>query len=62
MTVRLRRAAKRIRTLRALLDEALGEGAEAAREAYTEDAMPETKIAAELGVNRLTVRRWLGKA
>lgn len=62
MSVRLRRAARRIRTLRKLLDEALTEGAEAAREAYTEDGMPETQIAAELGVNRLTVRRWLGKA
>lgn len=62
MSVRLRRAARRIRTLRKLLDEALTEGAEAAREAYTEDGMAETQIAAELGVNRLTVRRWLGKA
>jgi DNA invertase Pin-like site-specific DNA recombinase len=25
------------------------------------DGMPETRIAAGLGVNRMTVRRWLGK-
>ena len=33
----------------------------AALAAYTQDGTPETTIAAELGVNRMTVRRWLGK-
>ena len=33
---------------------------EAAIDAHN-DGVPETEIARELGVNRLTVRRWLGK-
>jgi hypothetical protein len=36
------------------------EGQQAAIAANS-DGLPETQIAAEVGVNRMTVRRWLGK-
>jgi transposase len=37
------------------------ESAERAAVAAYEDGFPETEIAKTLGVNRMTVRRWLGK-
>lgn len=54
------RAARNLGAARRHLDTAMAEAAQAAQYAHAAGA-PETEIARELGVNRLTVRKWLGK-
>lgn len=61
MTPELRRAAKRIRVTRGLLDEAMEAGKQAALAAHADDGVSESELARILGVNRMTVRRWFGK-
>lgn len=53
-------AAARLSRARKQLDAAM-EQAETAAISAAADGMPETEIARTLGVNRMTVRRWLGK-
>lgn len=60
VTAELRRAARTLRTARQRLDTAMAAAARAAVTAAAE-GVPETTIAEELGVTRMTVRRWLGK-
>lgn len=60
MTAELRRAARTLRTARQRLDAAMAAAARAAATAAAE-GVPETTISEELGVTRMTVRRWLGK-
>lgn len=54
------KAARSIAKARAALESAMRQGKTAAIEAHAA-GMPETEIATTLGVNRMTVRRWLGK-
>lgn len=60
MTDNLNRAARSLRAARQRLESAMTDAELAAQEAHR-DGSPETKIARALGVNRMTVRRWLGK-
>lgn len=53
-------AAKTLRQARTRLAAAMDAAEQAAVQAAQEGA-PETEIARTLGVNRMTVRRWLGK-
>lgn len=53
-------AARKLQSARKRLAEAMTLAEQAAVEASNAGA-PETEIARTLGVNRLTVRRWLGK-
>jgi len=54
------KAARELAQARQRLDQAMQAAQDTAITMY-EDGMPETQIAEQLGVNRLTVRRWLGK-
>jgi DNA-binding transcriptional regulator LsrR (DeoR family) len=56
----LARIARNLESARQRLDTVMNTAADAAIAAY-KDGTPETQIAEQLGVNRLTVRRWLGK-
>jgi DNA invertase Pin-like site-specific DNA recombinase len=56
-----RRVARDLATARQRLDAAMEAAQDAAITLYKDFAFPETEIARQLGVNRLTVRRWLGK-
>lgn len=56
-----RQVARNLEAARQRLDAALAAAADMAVSLYHDDRMTETEIARELGVNRLTVRRWLGK-
>lgn len=60
MTSTPAKAARDLRQARERLERAI-QAAQATAVAMHEDGTPETKIAELLGVNRLTVRRWLGK-
>ena len=60
MVTLLRQAARNLRAARSRLDDAMAAAEQAAITAYS-DGTPETEIAKTLGVNRMTVRRWLGK-
>lgn len=60
MSAALERAARRVALARDELAVAMTYATNAAISAHRE-GMPETEIAKALGVNRLTVRRWLGK-
>lgn len=51
---------KKLAKARAAVTEALQSAELMARSAYAEGE-PETQIAADLGVDRMTVRKWLGK-
>jgi len=53
-------AARALRAARQRLDTAMATAEQAAIDAHARQ-VPETEIARELGVNRMTVRRWLGK-
>lgn len=53
-------AARNLRAARTRLETAMHAAADAAATA-DRDGVPETEIARTLGVNRMTVRRWLGK-
>lgn len=54
------RAARKLQAARQRLDVAMAEAAQAAQYAHASGAT-EVDIAREIGVNRMTVRRWLGK-
>lgn len=56
----LAKAARNLRRARSRLDAAMAV-AEQATVAAHKNGMAETRIATKLGVNRMTVRRWLGK-
>lgn len=56
----LRAAARNLRAARDKLATATTAAEQAAISAH-EGGMPETEISRTLGVNRMTVRRWLGK-
>ena len=56
-----RRVARDLATARKRLDMALISAQATAVTLYKDFGYPETEIARQLGVNRLTVRRWLGK-
>jgi len=56
----LRRVARQLRAARERLSAAMF-AAEAASDDAHASGVPETEIARTLGVNRMTVRRWLGK-
>ena len=56
----LERASADLRAARDCLDIAITRASDAAVEAV-ESGMSEVRVAAALGVNRLTVRKWLGK-
>jgi transposase len=60
MTAELRQAARNLRAARSRLAAAM-EAAQAAAITAHGNGTPETEIATTLGVNRMTVRRWLGK-
>lgn len=60
MTTELDKAARSLRAARSHLDRAMVDAAAAARNAHSLGEA-ETVIATALGVNRMTVRRWLGK-
>ena len=51
---------KKLAKARAAADEALRVAQIMARSAHSE-GVPETQIATELGVDRMTVRKWVGK-
>lgn len=51
---------RKLARARTAATEALRVAAEMARDAAAE-GVPETQIAAELGVDRMTVRKWVGK-
>ena len=51
---------KKLARARTALDDASRLAQNLARSAHSE-AVPETQIATELGVTRMTVRKWLGK-
>lgn len=53
-------AGRKLRTARQRVETVMGEAEGVARAAYNY-GIPETTIAALLGVNRMTVRKWLGK-
>lgn len=55
------KAARDLAQARDRLDQAMQAAAATAVAMYEVDGTPETTIAETLGVNRLTVRRWLGK-
>ncbi|WNM74294.1 helix-turn-helix DNA binding domain protein [Gordonia phage Thimann] len=52
---------KKLAKARATADEALRIAKLMAQSAHHQDGVPETQIAKELGVDRMTVRKWLGK-
>lgn len=54
------KAARDLRAARRRLDAAM-RAAQAIAAAAHVTGVPETEIAREIGVNRMTVRRWLGK-
>jgi DNA invertase Pin-like site-specific DNA recombinase len=54
------KAARDLQAARDRLDQAM-QAAQATAVTMYDDGTPETTIAETLGVNRLTVRRWLGK-
>lgn len=54
------KAGAAVRTARQQLDTAMHRAADRAEQAHA-GGMSEVEIARHLGVNRLTVRRWLGK-
>ena len=56
----LAKAARNLRKARSGLVAAMAVAEQAALAAH-KNGMAETKIATKLGVNRMTVRRWLGK-
>lgn len=56
----LAKAARDLRAARARVEAAM-EAAQVVALAEHDAGMPETEIAKALGVNRMTVRRWLGK-
>lgn len=58
--VTLASVARQLRNARTRLAAAMHAAEAAAIEAHNE-GVPETEIAKTLGVNRMTVRRWLGK-
>jgi hypothetical protein len=60
MTSDLAKAARNLRAARSRLDKAMAKAEQVAIEASRE-GIAETVISRELGVNRMTVRRWLGK-
>jgi DNA invertase Pin-like site-specific DNA recombinase len=60
MTTDLDKAARALRSARARLDEAMATAEQAALTANAA-GVAETEIARKVGVNRMTVRRWLGK-
>ena len=60
MSTDLTKAGRVLRSARERLDTAMQAAEKAAVEAY-EAGAPETEISRQLGVNRMTVRRWLGK-
>jgi transposase-like protein len=60
MATELELAARKLRSARQRLDTAMQAAEQAAITAHAKGA-PETDIARTLGVNRMTVRRWLGK-
>lgn len=57
---RLAKAARTLQKARAALDTAMESAAAATRQAI-DDGLTEVDIAKALGVNRMTVRKWLGK-
>lgn len=60
MTAELQHAARALRATRSRLKVAMAAAENAAMNAHA-NGTPETEIARTLGVNRMTVRRWLGK-
>ena len=56
----LMHAARNLRAARSRLHDALESAGAAARDALAE-GQTEVEVAKQLGVNRLTVRRWAGK-
>lgn len=58
--MKLTTAGTRLAKARANLQTAMNDARETAITAAT-DGVPETRISAQLGVDRMTVRRWLGK-
>lgn len=56
----IEQAARDLRAARRRLDTAMQTAEQVAITARA-DGVPETEIARALGVNRMTVRRWLGK-
>lgn len=56
----LEKAARNLRSARQRMGHAMATAQHAAVSAQL-DGVPETEIAQRLGVNRMTVRRWLGK-
>lgn len=56
----LTRAGRNLRSARSRLAEAYGD-AQAAALTAAADGLSEVRIARVLGVNRLTIRKWLGK-
>ncbi len=52
---------KKLAKARAAADEALRVAQIMAQSAHHVDGVPETQIASQLGVDRMTVRKWLGK-
>jgi DNA invertase Pin-like site-specific DNA recombinase len=60
MTDSLKQAGRNIQLARQRLERAMSTAEQVTLEAH-ENGIPETEIARTLGVNRLTVRRWLGK-
>jgi DNA invertase Pin-like site-specific DNA recombinase len=59
-TSELRQAARNLRAARSRLDAVMVSAKDFAVQAHA-DGMPETEIAKLFDVNRMTVRRWLGK-
>jgi DNA invertase Pin-like site-specific DNA recombinase len=57
----VKRIARDLDTARQRLDAAMAAAQDATKTLYQDFGYPETEIARQLGVNRLTVRRWLGK-
>lgn len=58
---RLELAGRELRSARSRLQKAMTEAKDAAVEAATLNGTPQTVIAKLLDVDRMTVRRWLGK-
>jgi uncharacterized protein YjcR len=56
----LKRAARDLTNARARLAEAMSAAADVAVAAHA-DGMTEVDLAQHLGVNRMTIRKWLGK-
>lgn len=57
----LDRAGDRLRRARAALDSAMQEAERAGVAAVRLDGQPEAAVARALGVDRMTLRKWLGK-